>query len=122
MASLDFAAFLKNPKATAGAFARRYHVSVWLVVASVFLTALIMRESEVTVIILGANVLLLWMAVGLFKDSAAGFWLVILSEILSATQMRPNRAAVLALIFNLALLLFALLFAKFAAAREDANS
>lgn len=118
MTSSSFAAFLKNPRAVAGALSRRYRIALWLVVASVLLTALTMRESEIGVVILGANVLLLWFAVGLFKNSVVGFWLVVLSEILSATQMRPNRAAILALILNLALLLFALIAARLAAADE----
>lgn len=120
MTSSAFAAFLKNPRAVAGASARRYRIALWLVVASVLLTGLTMRGSEVTVVILGANALLLWLAVGLFKNGAAGVWLVILSEILSATQMRPNRVAVVVLILNLTLLLLALIAARLAAA-EDAT-
>lgn len=120
MASSGFAAFLKDPKPVARAFVRRYRIVLWLVVASMSLTALIMRESEISVVILGVNLLLLWLAVGLFKSGPAGVWLVILAEILSATQMRPNRGAALALILNLALLLVALMAARLAADKDAA--
>jgi hypothetical protein len=120
MESSYLAAFLKDSKPVAGSFVRRYHVVAWLVVASTLLTALVMRESEVTVIILGVNLVLVWLAVGLFKNGPAGFWLVILAEILSATQMRPNRGSVMALLLNMALLLFAIIAARLGAPDRDA--
>jgi hypothetical protein len=120
MASSFFAAFLKEPKPVAVSFVRRYHVVVWLLVASTLLTALVMRESEVTLIVLGVNLLLVWLAVSLFKNGPAGFWLIILAEILAATQMRPNRGAVIALLLNLVLLLFAVIAARLGATDRDA--
>jgi hypothetical protein len=120
MTSSNFAAFLKNPKAGAGAFARRYHVALWLVIASLALTTLTMRGGELAVIVLGTNLLLLWLAVGLFNSGPAGLWLVVAAEILAATQMRPNRGAVLALVLNLALMLFALVAARLAADHRSA--
>jgi hypothetical protein len=119
MASSIFAAFLKDPGASASAFARRRHLALWLAVASVLLTALAMRESEMTVVILGANVLLLWLAIGLFKQGPVGVWLVIISEILAATQMRPGRTAVFVLLLNLLLLLGALIAARLGATQAE---
>jgi hypothetical protein len=79
-----------------------------------------MRPSEITVVILGANVLLIWFALTLFKNGRTGIWLVILSEILSATQMRPGRVAFLVLLLNMLLLLGALVAARLADAQGDA--
>ncbi len=120
MASSIFAAFLKDPKPIAGAFVRRYHVALGLIVFSTLLTSLMMRESEITIIILAAYVALLWLAVSVFKQGRTGVWLVIVAEILSATQMRPNRATVFALILNLTLMLGAIIAARLGAAEKDA--
>ncbi|PPD45781.1 MAG: hypothetical protein CTY15_02670 [Methylocystis sp.] len=112
MASLTFAAFLKDPRPVAGGFARRYRVAFWLVMGSMLLSGLAMRPSEVTVIILALNLLLLWLAVSLFKGARTSVWLVIAAEILAATQMAPNRATALALILNMILMLGALIAAR----------
>lgn len=116
MASSVFTAFFKDPKITAGAIARRYRLAFWLVVASMLMTGLLMRPSEVTVVILGLNVMLLWFAVTLFKHARTGVWLVILAQILAATQMTPHRVTALALVLNLTLLLGAIIAARLAAA------
>lgn len=119
MESSNFAAFLKDSKPAATSFLRRYHVVFWLVVASTLLTSLAMRSSEVTVIILGLNLLLLWLAVTLFKQSRTAIWLAITAEILAATQMIPNRATALALILNLTLLLAAIVAARLGSSEKD---
>jgi hypothetical protein len=120
MASTMFAAFLKDPKTGAGAFARRYRIAVWLAAASLLATGLMMRVSEITVIVLGANMLLIWLALSLFKNGRTAIWLLMLSEIMAAAQMRPSRIAALALMLNLLLLLGALIAARLAAAQEEA--
>lgn len=96
----------------AAGFVRRYPVALWLVVASTLLTGLVMRPGEVTVIILGLNVLLLWLAIGLFKHGWTPVWIVIVAEILAATQMAPNRLSALALLANMAMLFAALIAAR----------
>ncbi len=115
METSNFAAFLKESKPAAISFFRRYHVVFWLVVASTLLTSLAMRPSEVTVIILGFNLLLLWLAVSLFKQSRTALWLVIAAEILAATQMAPNRVTAFALLLNMTLMLGAIVAARFGA-------
>jgi len=120
METSNFAAFLEDSKPAAGSFFRRYHVVFWLVVASTLLTAVAMRPSEVTVIILGLNLVLLWLAVTLFKRSRVSIWLVIGAEILAATQMSLGRAGALALLMNMALMLFALIAARLGASERDA--
>lgn len=115
MESSNFAAFLKESKPAAGSFFRSYRVSFWLVVASTLLSGLAMRPSEVTVIILGFNLLLLWLAVTLFRRSRAAIWLVIAAEILAATQMSPTRGGALALVLNMALMLAAIVTARLGA-------
>lgn len=115
MASSTFTAFVRESKASAGVFAKRYRLSFWLVLASLLLTAVVMRPSEITVIVLGANVLLLWLAVGLFWSGHTSIWLVLTSEVLSATQMAPNRISAMALVLNLGLLLGALVAARLGA-------
>lgn len=112
MPSSDIAAFLKGSKLNVGEFARRYHVGPWLVVASTLLTGLVMRPGEVTVIILGMNVLLLWLAIGLFKRGWTPAWIVIVAEVLAATQMAPNRLSALALLANMVMLLSALIASR----------
>jgi len=120
MASSVFAAFLKDPRTSAGVFARRYRLALWLAVASMLVTGLTMRPSEITIVILAANLLLVWLAVSLFKNGRTGIWLIVASEVLSATQMRPGRVAILALILNLLLLLGALVAARLADAQGEA--
>ena len=115
-----FAAFRKDPKANAGAFVRRYHVAAWLVVAWTLFTGLVMRPSEVTVIIVGLNVLLAGLAISWFRQGWTPVWMIVIAEILAATEMLPSRLSVLVLIANLALLFGALIAARIGAARDDA--
>ncbi|MCX7898817.1 MAG: hypothetical protein N2444_01790 [Methylocystis sp.] len=114
------AAFLKDPKANAGAFVRRYHVASWFIVASTLLTGLVMRPSEVTVIILGLNVLLVGLAISWFRDGWTPVWMIVAAEILAATEMLPSRLSVIVLLANLALLFGALGAARIGASRDDA--
>ncbi len=120
MASSTFAAFLKDPKSNAGAFVRRYHLAPWLIVASTLLTGLVMRPSEVTVIILGVNVLLVGLAISWFRQGWTPIWMMALAEILAATEMLPSRLSALVLLANIALLLGALVAGRVGAAQEDA--
>ncbi|WP_442753252.1 hypothetical protein ACNHKD_09555 [Methylocystis sp. JAN1] len=120
METSNFAAFLKDSKPAAVSFLRRYHVVLWLVVASMLLTGLTMRPSEVTVVILALNLLLLWLAISLFKHSRTAVWLVVAAEIFAATQMSPNRATALVLLLNMTLMLGAIIAARLGAPhRED---
>lgn len=119
MASSDIAAYFKISRNSASGFMRRYHVAFWLVVASTLLTGAVMRPSEVTVVILGLNVLLLWLAVGLFRRGWTSIWIVIAAEVLVATQMIPNRLTALVLLANMTLLLGALVAARIGASPQD---
>lgn len=119
MATSNFAAFLKDSKPAAVSLFRRYHVVVWLVVASTLLTSLVMRPSEMTVIILGFNVLLLWLAVSLFKQSRVAIWLVVAAEVLAATQMAPNRATIIVLLLTTMLSFAAIIAARLGAPERD---
>lgn len=115
METSDFAAFLKEAKPAAVGFVRRRHVALWLALASLLLMGLAMRPSEVTVIILAANMLLVWLAVTLFKESRVSLWLLIAAEIMAATQMTPGRGAAFALIVNMMLMLGAVVAARLGA-------
>lgn len=119
MAASDVTAFLKESKHVAGEYARRYHLAFWLVAASLLVNGLLMRPSEITVIVLGANVLLLWLAVGLFWRGQTAIWLLIVSQVLSVTQMHPNRFAILGVLLSVLLMLSALLAARLGGSPDE---
>lgn len=115
MATSDVTAFLKESKLFASDYARRYRLAFWLAAASLLVSGLLMRPSEITVIVLGVNVLLLWLAIGLFWRGQIAVWLIIVSQILAATQTIPNRFGVMSMLLSLILLVGALLSARLGA-------
>lgn len=119
MATSDVTAFLKESKHVASDYARRYRLAFWLAAASLLVTGLLMRPSEITVIVLGVNVLMLWLAIGLFWRGQTAVWLIVVSQILAVLEMTPTRLAVIGTLLSVLLLTAALVAARLGGEDEE---
>jgi len=118
VASSTLAEFFKDPRTAAETLIQRYHIPVWLIVASELLTALHMREGVAALIVLGMNAVMLWLAVGFLKHRQIAVWFAVASELTAATQMTPDKASVVVLFVNAVLLALAVVVARFAGERK----